>query len=113
MKEIRGPVYKDRCGHPQESYVGSFSIIQKKEKEYLDKKYDLYIYENNRILGAEACIRYGNDCCEYISPGNIVRLYKYENSVYYAAWQILIRHGFIKYERKENNGNLSLLSNSF
>ena len=65
--KLPGPVWKDGCNHPCESYIGSF--------ETLGEKFDLYLFPDE-FHGQGICIRYSDEDSEYMSPGGIVNLIK-------------------------------------
>lgn len=69
---IPGPVFVDCCGHPKESYIGSFRVDRMSFGGVREERYDLYVYESDR--GYQACIRYGEESYEYISPGMVLDL---------------------------------------
>lgn len=77
-KDIRPtPHWIDHCEHPPESFVCSFTIVRPFKPqvigaslEYKVSHYDLYLYPTE-LHGVDVCIRYGNECSEYISPGSL------------------------------------------
>lgn len=56
------PYYKDHCRHGKSCFIKSITVD--------GKKHDLYVFENGSGR-KEVCIRYGNECHEYISPGDL------------------------------------------
>ena len=57
------PFWEDGCQHGEDCYVGSFRT----ETE----KIDVYLYTTLR--DHEICLRFGNDCHEYYSPGPLLQ----------------------------------------
>jgi hypothetical protein len=54
--EIPGPVHADHCGHKQEEYVGSITVIERKEDTtFTFTDVDVYVYGRNQAM----CLRFG------------------------------------------------------
>ena len=74
--------FTDRCRHGEDSYVGSFV--------HMNETYDVYTYEGQVPKGTHACIRYGNEGHEYMSPGPLKNLnYGPSDSVYSKARELI------------------------
>ncbi len=61
------PEWNDACKHGPECFVGSFQVPKSHNKTL--KWCDLYVFTNG--TRQEVCIRTGNDCGDYISPGSL------------------------------------------
>lgn len=100
--EIEGPVWTDHCKHPKESYVCSFecSEIFQDDTSRITQ-YDLYVYDSKcSIKGHMACLRYGSGGSEYCSAGPIVNLFTINMPTYKIASELLLKKGYLKWERK-------------
>ena len=68
ITSIKGPVFHDCCDHPAGSYVGTVSFFDRDRRKALD----VYLFPSHREgCPPEVCLRYGNECHEYISPGGL------------------------------------------
>ena len=78
------PYFTNCCEHSKEEYICSF-IEQSKKNQHghsileSGEKYDFYLYQD--IDGYHGiCLRYGNECSEYISPGHVYEyMLRYED----------------------------------
>ena len=89
--EIRGPKWMNECGHPAESYIGSF--------EYRGEAYDVYVFDQRD--DQHVCIRYGNEPEKYYSPGRIQDFLRNSThlEIYQRAYKIISKHGGFIYRR--------------
>lgn len=95
--------WSDGCEHPSDSYIGSFTIDT--------RKYDVYYFKDDFAWnGKSVCIRYGNECHEYISPGtmenikDIIAKYPYE-TVYMTAYSMILNKYWSEHESMATNKN--------
>lgn len=96
------PKYQDHCHHGEQCFVARFANIEKINGKYAEKWYDVYAFED-KVLGAEVCIRYGNEEHEYISPGRITDLARHShvNPLYDKALRLIMACRILRYERRE------------
>lgn len=87
MKEAK---FTNHCFHEPETFVGSFG--------HEGKAYDVYVYTDYHE-GASLCIRYGNEGCEYISAGEILRAAQrsYGYPLYKKAIDLIIEKGKLRW----------------
>ncbi len=72
---IDGPIWKDDCGHGQESYIASYeALIGMSVKKGTTEKIDLYVFHNKMENRQTLCLRYGDESGDYYSPGNMLSL---------------------------------------
>lgn len=93
---INGPVWTDCCQHPPESYVASFEIAnyQRQQMEH----YDLYVYASKCSGKQDVCIRYGDECSQYISPGPLGGFLTHnDHEPYMTAIRILLAFGKVSW----------------
>lgn len=62
---VAGPVWQDACQHCQGSYVATFEVYDNDKMQV----YDLYVFEQRGR--SEVCLRHGDGCSEYLSPGDV------------------------------------------
>jgi len=96
------PHYQNGCGHHPDEYVGSVSVMEKREKKFVERWYDIYVFEDARL-----CFRYGNEAQEYISPGSIldalITFTRHDNRIYGVALRLLFDKGRMEYQRNEED----------
>lgn len=88
------PFWKDECGHPKGSYVGSIT-------DNIDEKLDVYIYSSYVGQQLQICIRYGKEGSQYYSPGNLINILQYGRGdpIYQLAITVIEEMGVISYNR--------------
>lgn len=94
--EIPGPVWHDGCKHGKKCYIASFSVIERRQGQTVEDKYDLYLFESDTI-GQEACLRYGDQDPEYYSPTNVVQVFLTPHEPYVTAAKVLLGRGRIRW----------------
>ena len=94
-QEISGPLWNDGCQHGTPRYIASFEVIEVKEGEVLRQQYDLYLFDSP-MLGQEVCLRFGSEDSQYLSPGNIVNIFRTRDCPEYeAAVEVLLSKGYL------------------
>ena len=77
--------FTDHCEHGEDAYVGSFT--------HMNNTYDVYTYTpEGHGYGVEethACIRYGNEGHEYLSPGPLSNLNYSPTGLYHEARNLI------------------------
>ncbi|KKN09792.1 hypothetical protein LCGC14_1043000 [marine sediment metagenome] len=104
MTEVEGPLFVDDCKHGKDCYVGTVEVVHRRGAELA--RYDVYVFDD-RILGPEVCLRFGDEGGEYVSPGRVADFVKtagchwaegYQTE-YTAALELLMARGQIGWQR--------------
>jgi len=92
--------FSDECGHAESEYIGSFLIEDVKDKQIISNWHDLYVFQSGEKQNL--CIRYGNVCNEYYSPGELSMFLTamHQLPVYQKAYELLCRKGTFSYNKK-------------
>jgi hypothetical protein len=98
MRKLPGMYWHNHCDHKPGEYVGSIEFYSTPHELNF---YDIYIFNHER-LGQEVCIRYGDEGCEYISPGRLCDFYTTSRMLpnYQVVVEFLNEKGQLKWERK-------------
>jgi hypothetical protein len=92
------PYWQDGCKHKRSEFIGGFESYSRNDKIF--KRYDLYLFKA-KYYGTEACIRYGNEPYEYISPGPITLMALHtQDDVYFRALELINRSVTLRYKKR-------------
>lgn len=105
--EIDGPVWKDGCDHPKETYIASFECSRILEGSLVGMgKYDLYVYPSkdcDEDGNYHVCIRFGNEGSHYWSPTSIIEMTLFAHIIpeYMFAVRFIQHLGYVSFKKKE------------
>ena len=76
LKLRRKRYWKDACGHPDETYIGSAWFIDYSSgiSGARERCIDVYVFNGGVLESQSVCIRCSDECSDYISPGSVVDL---------------------------------------
>lgn len=97
------PKFIDHCNHGADNFIGTIHVTEKDRQtgELKQVPYDIYIFED-ATFGTEACIRFGNEPNEYLSPGQVTNLVGRDMPVYEKTWKLIQAKGRLIYQRKKD-----------
>lgn len=106
------PFWTDGCEHHKSEYVCSFreqSWFNSEEHKRVvsTRRFDLYVFKDRNEQ--HICLRYGNEGCEYCSPGDVVEFMQRQGGkdvsmfgdAYAATAWILRRFGKLEFTWRE------------